>query len=172
MHGYNNGKIAVSHRELRDALRCSQRKIVRGLAELMEHGLIDVTAHGKWKERMAREYRLTFVSTKQAAATNEYRNWTPRTESGASAVGAMQLKSAAAVGAKTAATGSAVEADVGAFRPETANSQNQPASGVGALISKPYPDTGRSGWWTADRVLQAYQAVLALFAPEPLKAAA
>lgn len=172
MHGYNNGQIAVSHRELRDALRCSQRKIVRGLAELMEHGLIDVTADGKWKERMAREYRLTFVSTKQAGATNEYRNWTPRTQTGASAVGATQRQSAAAVGAEATATGSAAGADVEADRPETANSRNQSAFGVGALISKPYPDTDKSGWWTADRVLQAHQAILALFAPEPLKAAA
>src|SRR5438045_3601597 len=54
MNGWNNGSIAASHRELRAALRCGQRKIVRGIAELMEHGLIDVASEGKWKERLAR----------------------------------------------------------------------------------------------------------------------
>ena len=34
LNGWNNGSIAASHRELRDLLHCSQRKVVRGLAEL------------------------------------------------------------------------------------------------------------------------------------------
>src|SRR6478609_11251332 len=75
MMGYNNGRIAVSQRQLVEALGCSPRKVVRAVAELMEHGLLDVQIEGKWKERMAREYRITFVSTKGRSATNEYIHW-------------------------------------------------------------------------------------------------
>jgi len=57
MNGCNNGKIAVSQREFA-ALRCHARKVVRGIVELWEHGLLDVTVskgeangmyrHGGW----------------------------------------------------------------------------------------------------------------------------
>lgn len=80
MTGYNNGSIAVSQRELREALGCRPQRITDGLAELMEHALLDVTVEGKWKERQARQYRLTFVSTKRAGATNDYLRWTPAKE--------------------------------------------------------------------------------------------
>lgn len=78
MNGYNNGRIAASQRELTQALRCSPRYIVAAVVELHEHGMLDVTAEGEWKQRKAREYRLTFVSTKEALATNEYLRWTPQ----------------------------------------------------------------------------------------------
>jgi hypothetical protein len=160
MNGWNNGSIAASHRELRETLRCGQRKVVRGLAELMEHGIIDVAVEGKWKERLAREYRLTFVSTKQATATNDYRSWTARVESGASAVGAEKARSAPALGATDEITASGVGADAKPQRRKTAISQNRPASAVGALISKPYGSERNGGvsWWGADAILKAQTA--------------
>lgn len=77
MNGWNNGAIGVSQREIQTALRCTPRYVVASIAELMEHGFIDVTVAGDWKSRLARQYRLTFVSTKAAKATNDYVTWTP-----------------------------------------------------------------------------------------------
>ncbi|WP_344710902.1 hypothetical protein [Sphingomonas humi] len=82
MNGYNNGEIARSQRQLAEALGTTNfRAIGKGIAELMEHGFIDVTAEGQWKARQAREYRITFVSTKTASATNDYRTWVKREKS-------------------------------------------------------------------------------------------
>lgn len=88
MNGYNNGKIAISITEICEALGNSNRgKASKAIAELMEHGFIDVTMQADWKERLAREYRLTFVTTAYPpfGATNEYRNWTPAGKSGGNA---------------------------------------------------------------------------------------
>lgn len=111
MTGYNNGKMAVSQRALVAALRCHPRKIVSGIAELMEHGLIEVAVEGKWKERLAREYRLTFVSTKGVRATNEYLAWASQEESGASNVESAKLKSASAVEPVPEKVAASVEAE-------------------------------------------------------------
>ena len=170
MNGYNNGKIAVSQRQLTEALRCSPRKIVRCIAELMEHGLIDVHAEGKWKERMAREYRITFVTTKNASATNDYLWWKPVRKSGASASVAKgsESGSGAIAGFRNPDT-AAVTALSSAGR-KTTNSENWPASDAASLISKPY--RGTLSWWTVDRHLEANRAILALFSVEPLRVAA
>lgn len=79
-NGYNNGEIALSQRELGHRIQSTNyRKIGAATAELMEKGLIDVRTNGVWKARMAREFRLTFVSTgsfhRPVAATNDYLNW-------------------------------------------------------------------------------------------------
>lgn len=76
-NGYNNGHIAVSQRELAARLNTSNfRKISDATAELMQCGFIDIETEGKWKQRHAREYRLTFITTGSAppykSATNEY----------------------------------------------------------------------------------------------------
>lgn len=88
MSGYNNGKIALSITEICIALNNSNRgKASKAIAELMEHGFIDVPTEANWKERMAREYRLTFVTTAYPpfGATNDYKNWTPADKSGGNA---------------------------------------------------------------------------------------
>ena len=82
MNGYNNGSIAISVSEICTVLGNSNRgKAVKALAELMQHGFIEATTEGDRKERLAREYRLTFVNTvsngKFVAATEEYRDWKP-----------------------------------------------------------------------------------------------
>lgn len=170
MNGYNNTKIALSQRQLTDALKCSPRKVVRCMAELMEHGLIDVHSEGKWKERMAREYRLTFVSTKGAAATNDYLRWKPMEKSGATASVSTIPKSGSALKAGVSRRASAVVTVLAIGTREIANSENPAASAAASLISKPY--VASASWWTADRYLQANRAILSLFANQPLRAAA
>ncbi|OYW13049.1 MAG: hypothetical protein B7X02_02930 [Rhodospirillales bacterium 12-54-5] len=123
MNGWNNGQIAVSQRTLAAALKTTNfRTISRGIAELMEHGLIDVAVEGQWKERMARQYRLTFVSTKTADATNDYRFWEPPRKSGADTASAEGFKSADVASARTRKLDDAASARITAHRRKTANS--------------------------------------------------
>jgi hypothetical protein len=170
MNGYNNGKIAVSQRQLTGALQCSPRKVVRCLAELMECGLIDVHTEGKWKERMAREYRLTFVSTKAANATNDYLRWKPRQKSGATAQVASTRQSGAAPESTATNSGSVVVTRFPNRSRKSAILKIGPASDEVSLISKPY--VGAASWWSADRCLQANRAILSLFEYEERRAAA
>ena len=98
MNGYNNGAIVLSQRQIAKRLNTSNfKKIGQAIAELMEHGLIDICAEGKWKERRAREYRLTFVSTGKMVgfkpATNEYLGWTTLAISSVEPVSAATLDS-------------------------------------------------------------------------------
>ncbi len=80
-NGFNNGSIGMSQRELGARLGSQNWKMIgRGIAELVDHGFLDVSAEGLLQEKRAREYRLTFVSTtdrygRSVAATNEYRHW-------------------------------------------------------------------------------------------------
>lgn len=123
MNGWNNGQIALSQRTLAKALRTTNfRAIGRGIAELMEHCLIDVTVEGQWKERMAREYRLTFVSTKTANATNDYRFWEPLRKSGADAASAKGAKSAGRASAGKKKLDDAASARIAAHRRKSAKS--------------------------------------------------
>jgi hypothetical protein len=170
MMGYNNGKIAVSQRQLVEVLGCSPRKVVRGIAELMEHGLIDVQTEGKWKERMAREYRLTFVSTKTRSATNEYVHWKPTLKSGATPSVSRTFQSDTGVKAGVADPVSAEVTPLHPRRRKTANSEKPPAAEEVSLIFKPYVVT--ASWWAADRYLQANRAILFLYRIEALRAAA
>ena len=137
MRGYNNGKLAVSQRKLVSSLRCSPRKVVRAIAEPMEHGFLDISVEGKWKERMARQYRLTFVSTKNGPATNEYRYWSATGKSGATAKVSPSLRTATASIAAARMAGFAPAAIRPSGVQKTANVGNEPASGAVALISKP-----------------------------------
>ena len=91
MNGSNNGKLHLSTTELCEAIgTTNRRKACAVMVELMEHGFIDVTAEGQWKQRQAREYRLTFVTMKRGnlieAATNEYLSWKPKVKSGGDGV--------------------------------------------------------------------------------------
>ena len=89
MNGHNNGKIHKSYKELALALnRKNQAPIGPAIAELMDHGLIDISAESVWQERKAREYRLTFVNTtdsigRPVRATNSYLKWTSRVKNDA-----------------------------------------------------------------------------------------
>jgi hypothetical protein len=160
-NGYNNGKIAVSQREIADELRTTNfRKIARAFAELVEHGLLDVTTEGQWKERMAREYRLTFISTSSGGnhrqATNEYLAWTPlQRKSGADDVSAATDISAEDVSAERQKPADDVSARIAQHRRKTVDRQKTSADDVSTLIDKPYPEAipngivgnGRAGPW-------------------------
>ena len=121
MNGWNNGQIAVSQRQLAAALKTTNfRAIGRAIADLMEHGLIDVSVEGQWKERMAHQYRLTFVSTKGANATNDYLHWRPK-KFGADEASAEGANSADKVSARKRKFDDAASARIAAHRRKTAN---------------------------------------------------
>jgi hypothetical protein len=121
MNGYNNGEIGRSQRQLADALGTTNfRAIGKGIAELMEHGFIDVTAEGQWKARQAREYRLTFVSTKMASATNDYRAWVKPEKSRADMASAECRVAAQAASSAARKFDEAASARIAAHRRKTA----------------------------------------------------
>lgn len=147
-NGYNNGKIGLSQRQLAERLNTTNfRAIGKAIAELMQHGLIDVTTEGQWKQRMAREYRLTFVTTGDAfhlrAATNDYRDWTPQ-KSSDDGVSARKPVPADNVSARQLNPADNVSAKIAAHQRKTANSQNGAADNVSSLIGKPYPSRAAS----------------------------
>lgn len=78
LDGNNNGETHVSYADLTKALnRRNQAPIGPAIAELVAHGLLDISAESVWQERKAREYRLTFVNTTDSIgrpirATNDY----------------------------------------------------------------------------------------------------
>jgi hypothetical protein len=78
--GYNNGKIVCSQREISEGIgNTNYKRIGRSIARQIEVGLLGISTESVWKERLAREYRLTYASCGQAPftrpATNEYRDW-------------------------------------------------------------------------------------------------
>ena len=140
MNGWNNGAIVLSQREIAAALSTTNfRAIGKGIAELMQHGLIDVSAEGQWKERQAREYRLTFVTTKAQPATNDYLKWAPSEKSGADDVSAADHQSADGVSARPRNAADDVSARIADHRRKTAIPENVAADDVSSLIVKPYP---------------------------------
>src|SRR5688500_15517584 len=117
MNGHNNGEITISYKELAHRLnRKNEAPFGPAIAELMKHGLLDISEQSIWQERKAREYRLTCVNTTDSSgrpikATNDYLNWTPRVKNDATDAVAGKPKSASAfVAAKVAAATDAVAA--------------------------------------------------------------
>jgi hypothetical protein len=164
MNGYNNGSIALSQRQIAERLRSSNfKRIGRSIAGLMEKGLIDVETEGQWKERMARQYRLTFVNTgsggRHRQATNDYRNWAPEVKSGAEPVSAERAKSAEPASAEHPSVAEPVSAGLNEKLRKLPLRSAEPVS---SLISKPYPSAqlGGCGWWSSDRVAAGSIAVL------------
>jgi len=138
MNGWNNGSIAISQREIAEALGLTNfRNISPAIAELMKHGLIDIPIEGGWKQRQARQYRVTFVSTKSAAATNEYRDWAPTKKSGDATVAATGGQSAATAAAGRRKLDATAAARIQSSRRKSANLGNEPAATVASLIYEP-----------------------------------
>ena len=81
-NNYNNGEIGLSIENLGRALgNQNHRANSSALLELMDRGFLECTAGANHLKSKAREYRLTFVATGDAAnqqATNEWRDWAPR----------------------------------------------------------------------------------------------
>lgn len=74
--GYNNGRIALSTRDLAEAIGSANHKAnIAALHELERAGFITVTARYPKGQRKANEYRLTFISygpNGEHPATNDY----------------------------------------------------------------------------------------------------
>lgn len=112
LDGYNNGRIAISYRELARRLnRRNEGPFGPAIAKLIAHGFLEIMTDACWRDRRAREYRLTFVNTTDAAgrfvaATNEYLSWTPEEDSSATdvAVGEAESTTDAVVDARHPAT--------------------------------------------------------------------
>jgi hypothetical protein len=77
-NGFNNGMIGMGFRELAEAMD-SQNHGANGkaLCQLMERGLVALERSYPKGQRLANEYRLTFVAMADAPATNDYLNWKP-----------------------------------------------------------------------------------------------
>lgn len=147
MNGYNNGEIGLSQRQIADRLRTSNfRSIGRAIAELMQHGFLDVMSEGKWKQRLARQYRLTFVNTGSPGhyrpATNEYRQWRPTAKSGVEPVSAKKGNSAEPVSASAPLPAEPSSAVINGKLPKTPFGSAEPVS---SLIGKPYPGGNLAG---------------------------
>ena len=117
-NGYNNGEIAVSHRQIADALGNSNyRKISQSIATLIERGLLDISTEAVWKQRLAREYRLTFITSKKPPhtqpASNEYLHWR---QNDADDVSARKVQSADDVSARRGMSAADVTAKIGQKR--------------------------------------------------------
>lgn len=141
MNGYNNGQIGLSQRQMGERIGTSNyRRIGPAIAELMEHGFIDVTVEGKWKQRLARQYRLTFVNTGTPGhykqATNEYRDWKPGVKPGVATVSAKTLNPADPVATEAPSSADTVATSGNGKLPKTSFTSADP---VASLISKPYP---------------------------------
>lgn len=162
MNGYNNGKIAISQREL--AMRLGTQNfgaISRATAGLMEAGLIDVNAEGDWKQRKAREYRLTFVNTMQGnfriPATNDYLHWTPTQKSSADNGSAETPQSADNGSAEPRLSADDVSARIRGRQRKTAISPESAADHGSALIGKPYPPVKNEGEPTWSDIRKGYR---------------
>ncbi|MBA3667946.1 MAG: hypothetical protein H0W65_09515 [Sphingomonas sp.] len=141
MNGYNNGTIGISQRQIANRLHTSNfKQIGRGIAELMEHGFLDIVIEGRWKQGKAREYRLTFVNSGKPghyrAATNEYRAWLPEVKSGVEPVSANTPSTDDTVSANPPTFVETVSTDLNGKQPKTPLAFVEPVS---PLIGKPYP---------------------------------
>jgi hypothetical protein len=143
-NGYNNGAIGISQRDLAERLSTSNfRAISAATVELIESGFVDVAVEGKWKQRQARLYRLTFILTGNGppyqAATNDYLHRAFSRADNASAESSRFADRASAGTLGLADNASAVIDG----RPPI--SFADPADNASALIVKPYPGTFLEG---------------------------
>lgn len=88
---YNNAhpsphrRLALSSREIAAELNNQNHAAnSRAIAELIDHGFVEMTAESVRSSRLAREYRITFAWSGRDEApvkpTNEYRSWRPGPE--------------------------------------------------------------------------------------------
>ncbi len=141
MNGFNNGKIAMSHRDARIALGSGPNQVAAAFRQLVQHAIIDVELHGSRRQERAAEYRLTFASTESKPATNDYLHWTPSLNPQADnliTTAAVAPNPPSAIGAVAPTPSGAI----GAVAPTPIHRTETPSAGaIGAVahISKPYP---------------------------------
>jgi hypothetical protein len=175
--GYNNGAITISYAEIAARLnRKNQAPIGPAIAELMQHGLLDIGAEAVWRERRAREYRLTFANTSDSIgrtkpASNDYLRWRAKNDATDGVAGkAESATNAVADGVDAATNGVAVT------HAKLPNSFRRSATTGVVPISKPYTGPEYGGWWATERVLaaklKAHFALLAWMTTPQLQVAA
>ena len=99
-NGFNNGRIGIGFRELAEWCDCQNHTANnQALGELCNRGLLSVEVEHPRAQRLSTEYRLTFVSTGDAPATNDYLHW-KRGDAGT-----IQKRSVGNFGVATTATG-------------------------------------------------------------------
>jgi hypothetical protein len=75
-NGFNNGAIGLGFRELAEMIDSgNHRANGKALCQLMERGLVALGRSYPKGQRLANEYRLTFVQTGDDPATNDYLGW-------------------------------------------------------------------------------------------------
>ena len=75
-NGFNNGRIAMGFRDLADWTDCQNHAAnSAALGELVGRGFVAVECEHPRAQRLSNEYRLTFMPTEGAAATNDYLHW-------------------------------------------------------------------------------------------------
>jgi hypothetical protein len=74
--GYNNGRIGAGFRDLAEWLDCQNHAAnSEAIGELVNRGIVAVECEHPKARRLSTEYRLTFMPTDNAAATNDYLHW-------------------------------------------------------------------------------------------------
>lgn len=70
-----NGRIGMSHSKAAQIAQVNKATAGKYLDELMVRGFLEMRNHEMWKERKAREYRITLCYCEGRAPTEEFRNW-------------------------------------------------------------------------------------------------
>ena len=74
-NGTNNGRIPLSHREARDALRIGNDKLQRAFLELQERGFLIARQKGSFDWKVAAEWEITTEACGDRPADGRYRDW-------------------------------------------------------------------------------------------------
>lgn len=74
--GFNNGRIGMGFRDLAEWIDCQNHTANSdALGELVARGIVAVECQHPKAQRLSTEYRLTFMSTEDEPATNDYLHW-------------------------------------------------------------------------------------------------
>ena len=194
-NGTNNGSIFLSCKDAADRLGLSDLKAVRAaFDELRDLGFITETIGASFtmktgRASKARAWNLNWILRGYCAGADclpalDFKRLTPtqkrRVEKRSQALsrylgeyrkGKFAVEDSATLEARRAFAGQSLVEDSSTTR--TGNGENRPICSVedSTHYIKYHGGLG-IGWWATDHLLQAHQAILGLFAREPLKAAA
>ncbi len=71
----NNGRVGMSQQRAAELAGVTKKTAGSYLNLLSERGFIDISKYEMWKQRMAREYRVTACSCNGKAPTEDYLDW-------------------------------------------------------------------------------------------------